>query len=41
MHVLGTAGVEPIVETELDAKEKAMFQSSVDHVKELVKSVKM
>ena len=39
--ILGTAGVERIIEIELDAKEKAMFQTSVDHVKELVKSVKM
>src|SRR3954467_9442496 len=34
--VLGTDGVERIIEIELDAKEKQAFQSSVDHVKELV-----
>ncbi len=39
--VLGTEGVERIIEVELDAEEKQMFQTSVDHVKELVKTVKM
>jgi len=39
--VLGTDGVEKIIEVELDEEEKAMFQTSVDHVKELVKAVKM
>ena len=39
--VLGSAGVERIIEVELDEAEKAMFQTSVDHVKELVKVVKM
>jgi malate dehydrogenase len=39
--VLGTDGVERIIEIELDANEKKMFQSSVDHVKELVKTVKL
>src|SRR3954468_3574451 len=35
--VLGTNGVERVIEIELDGEEKAMFQTSVDHVKELVK----
>src|SRR5438552_2276685 len=39
--ILGTSGVEKIIEIELDADEKKMFQASVDHVKELVKVVKM
>ena len=39
--VLGTNGVERIIEVELDAEEKKMFQTSVDHVKDLVKVVKM
>ena len=39
--LLGTDGVERIIEIELDPKERAMFQSSVDHVKELVKAVKI
>jgi malate dehydrogenase len=39
--VLGTAGVEKVIEIELDADERKMFQTSVDHVKELVKVVKM
>jgi malate dehydrogenase len=39
--VLGTDGVERIIEVELDAEERKMFHSSVDHVKELVKTVKV
>src|ERR671912_342561 len=39
--VLGTAGVEKVIEIEMDDEERKMFQSSVDHVKELVKVVKM
>jgi len=39
--ILGTAGVEKIIEIELDETERKMFQSSVDHVKELVKVVKI
>lgn len=39
--VLGTEGVERIIEVELDETEKKMFQSSVDHVKDLVKTVKL
>jgi malate dehydrogenase len=39
--VLGSAGVERIIEVEMDEAEKKMFQTSVDHVKELVKTVKM
>jgi len=37
--VLGTEGVERIIEVELDGDERKLFQSSVDHVKELVKAV--
>jgi malate dehydrogenase len=39
--VLGSEGVEQILEIELDADEKKMFQTSVDHVKELVHAVKL
>ena len=39
--VLGTEGVERIIEIDLDDEEKKMFQSSVEHVKELVKVVKI
>jgi malate dehydrogenase len=39
--VLGTDGVERIIEVDLDENERKMFQSSVDHVKELVKTVKL
>ena len=38
--VLGTEGVERIIEVELDAAEKKMFDGSVGHVKELVAAVK-
>ncbi len=33
--VLGTGGVEKVIEVELDAREKAMLSTSVEHVKEL------
>ena len=39
--LLGTDGVERIIEIELDDAERKMFQSSVDHVKELVAAVKI
>ena len=39
--VIGTNGVEKIIEVELDEEEKKMFQTSVDHVKDLVKAVKL
>jgi malate dehydrogenase len=39
--ILGSEGVERIIEVELDDNERKMFQSSVDHVKELVRSVKI
>jgi len=39
--VLGAGGVERIIEVELDENEKKMFATSVDHVKDLVKVVKM
>jgi malate dehydrogenase len=39
--VLGKDGVERILEVELDAGERKMFQTSVDHVKELVAAVKI
>jgi malate dehydrogenase len=39
--VLGTNGVERIIQIELDDAERKMFQTSVDHVKELVATVKM
>jgi malate dehydrogenase len=39
--VLGKDGVERILEVELDANERRMFQTSVDHVKELVAAVKI
>jgi malate dehydrogenase len=34
--VLGASGVEKVVEVELDAAERAMFDASVKHVRELV-----
>ncbi len=39
--VLGKDGVEKIIEIELDGNEKEMFQGSVEHVRQLVKSVKV
>jgi malate dehydrogenase len=39
--VLGTEGVEKVIEIQLDDAERKMFQTSVDHVKELVKTVKL
>jgi len=39
--VLGKDGVEKVLEIEMDDAERRMFQSSVDHVKELVKAVKV
>lgn len=39
--ILGTEGVEKIIEIEMDDKERKMFDTSVSHVKELVASVKL
>ena len=39
--VLGKDGVEKVLEIEMDDAERRMFQSSVEHVKELVKAVKV
>jgi malate dehydrogenase len=39
--VLGTEGVEKVIEIELDDAERKAFQTSVDHVKDLVKTVKL
>ena len=39
--VLGTDGVERVIQVELDPTERQMFQTSVQHVKELVAAVKM
>jgi len=39
--VLGKDGVERIIEVELDGNARKMFQTSVDHVKELVGAVKI
>ena len=39
--VLGTNGVERVIEVELDENERKMFQTSVGHVKALVATVKV
>jgi malate dehydrogenase len=39
--VLGTEGVERVIEIEMDENERKMFNTSVEHVKELVRAVKM
>jgi malate dehydrogenase len=39
--ILGTEGVEKIIEIELDDSERKMFKTSVQHVMDLVKNVKI
>jgi malate dehydrogenase len=39
--VLGHDGVERVIQVDLDPAERQMFQTSVQHVKELVGAVKM
>jgi malate dehydrogenase len=39
--MLGTAGVEKVIEIQLTAEEKAAFDRSVDAVKELVEIIKL
>ena len=39
--MLGRNGVEKVIEVDLDEAERAMFTESVNHVKELVASVKL
>ncbi|HEV8379304.1 MAG TPA: malate dehydrogenase [Tepidisphaeraceae bacterium] len=39
--VLGKDGVEKVIEIEMDESERRMFQSSVEHVKDLVRAVKV
>ena len=39
--VLGAAGVEKIVEVELNAEEKKMFDTSVEHVKSLIEQISL
>jgi malate dehydrogenase len=39
--VLGTEGVEKVIEIQLDDTERKMFDTSVQHVRDLVKVVKM
>jgi malate dehydrogenase len=39
--ILGTGGIERIIEVQMDDAERKMFQTSVDHVKDLVKVVKL
>ena len=39
--ILGSDGVERIIEIQLDDAERKLFQTSVDHVKALVKNVKL
>ena len=39
--ILGKDGVEKVIEIDLDENEKKAFRSSVDHVKELIKAVKL
>jgi malate dehydrogenase len=39
--LLGKDGVERVIEVELDEQERAMFNTSVEHVRELVRAVRM
>jgi malate dehydrogenase len=39
--VLGAGGVERIIEVELNAEERAMFDASVEHVRTLVKQIQL
>jgi malate dehydrogenase len=39
--ILGTEGVERIIEIELDSREKAALDVSIEHVRELVRAVKL
>jgi malate/lactate dehydrogenase len=39
--VIGGNGLERIIECELDSDERAAFDASVDHVKELVSQIKI
>ena len=39
--MLGRDGVEKVIEIDMDEAGRKMFQGSVDHVKELVKAVKI
>ena len=39
--ILGKDGVEKVIEIDMDESERRMFQGSVEHVKELVKAVKI
>jgi malate dehydrogenase len=39
--VLGAGGVERIIEVELNAEERKMFDASVDHVKALVEQIQL
>jgi malate dehydrogenase len=39
--ILGAAGVERVIEVELDEAERRQFQVSIDHVKSLVAAVRM
>ena len=38
---LGTGGVEQIIEVKLTAAEKGLFDASVQHVRDLLKVVKL
>ena len=39
--MLGTGGVEKVIEIQLTAEEKAAFDNSVEAVKELVAAIKL
>jgi malate dehydrogenase len=39
--VLGAGGVERVLEVELDADEKKLFDASVEHVRSLVEQIQL
>jgi malate dehydrogenase len=39
--VLGAGGVERILELELDAEERRLFDASVEHVRKLVAEIRL
>jgi len=39
--VLGAGGVERVLEVEMNAEERALFDASVEHVKKLVAEIKL
>ena len=39
--VIGAGGVERIIEVEMDAAERKLFDASVEHVRTLIEQIKL